>query len=187
MLKLLIIVGTLIAGYVAYLQFEPHIPQRLAFLKLGSATSSSNTVDADKVQAAQTRLLDGWSIQEVGGALFFHRQLAGSIVARLSGKTYSYAPPEFYLICETEGTWLGIDASAPLANADIEIQGHHPEWRRSGSLWVAKDQEALDAIRNGEELRFSLTYSDAGSVSLLLPARDSKKLKSLANQAHCRF
>jgi hypothetical protein len=187
MLKLIIIVATLIAGYIAYLNFEPHIPARLSFLKLGRAGPSALSATKSSVQAVNSQMREGWAVQEVDGALFFHRQLSGRVVAQVAGKSYDYAPADFYLICETQGTWVGLDASAPLAKVDMQIDASVPRWQRSGSLWVAKDEGALRTIRNGQELGVSVSYADAGRVDLTLPAPEVERLYTLAKQAGCQF
>ena len=187
MLKLIIIVGTLIAGYIAYLNFEPHIPTRLSFLKLGHSGPSATSATGSPVQAVNSQLRNGWAVQEVDGTLFFHRQLSGHVVAQVAGKSYDYTPADFYLICETQGTWVGLDASAPLAKVDMQIGQNMPKWQRSGGLWVAKDEEALHTIRNGRELQVSVSYADAGRVGLTLPAHETQRLYALAKQAGCQF
>ena len=191
MLKILIIAGALVAGYVMYLGLQPQIPEQMGFLKLGGTAAGPTAVVATSPaeQRAPVVAGDGWSPASMeGGALALKHSMSADIRVNVQGQVLRYQAPVLYAVCLQGQVRVELDSRAALAQAAVVVNGHPQIMQKldAGSSYVLPDpQPLLESAARGTALTLKLVYRDAGSQTAALPAVAMNGLASLLPQIGC--
>lgn len=193
MLKALIIIGALVAGYVMYLGLQPQIPAQLSFLKLDTSPATrSAVVAASKPEppASVSSAGAGWTLASMGGGAWaLSQQMDADIRVEVQGQILRYQAPVLYAICQQGKLYAELDTRAALRQASAVVNGHPEELKQLGAgphYALTSPKILLESAERGAPLRITLPFRDAGSQVAEMSATAMRGLATLLPKIGCQ-